>query len=122
MSTVQSKEYILTEGINEPTIQQYFQSLNAGDYDKTASLFAENGVMNPPYESGITGRNAILNYLNKEAVDIKAYPEIEARSEVVENNHSQILVVGRVKTPWFGINASWQFLLNKNLIIPPHHD
>ncbi|MEO1558621.1 MAG: ketosteroid isomerase family protein [Cyanobacteria bacterium J06632_19] len=117
MSTVKSKEPILTEGINEPTIQQYFQSLNAGDYDKTASLFTENGVMNPPFESGITGRDAILNYLNKEAVDIKAYPEIEAQSRVIENNHSQILVVGRVETPWFAVNASWQFAIDENLQI-----
>ncbi|AFY53600.1 NTF2 domain-containing protein [Rivularia sp. PCC 7116] len=117
MSTVQFKESILTEVINEPTIQQYFKSLNAGDYDKTASLFAENGVMNPPFESGITGRNAILSYLNKEAVDIKAYPETEAQSKVLEANQSQILVMGRVETPWFAINASWQFVLNENLQI-----
>ncbi|MBV6622849.1 MAG: nuclear transport factor 2 family protein [Rivularia sp. (in: Bacteria)] len=117
MNTVKSKESILTEVINEPTIQQYFQSLNAGDYQKTASLFTESGVMNPPFESGIIGRDAILNYLNKEAIDIKAYPEFEGESETLEDKQRQTLVMGKVETPWFAINASWQFILDENLQI-----
>ncbi|MEO0839774.1 MAG: ketosteroid isomerase family protein [Cyanobacteria bacterium J06643_5] len=113
MSAVQSKESIDIQGINEPTIQHYFHSLNANDYEKTASLFAENGVMHPPFESGITGRDAILNYLNKEAIDIKAYPR-ECVSEILEDNQTQIKVAGKVETPWFGVNVSWLFLLNEN--------
>ena len=119
MNAVQSKESIDIQGINELTIQQYFQSLNASDYEKTASLFAENGVMHPPFESGITGRDAILNYLNKEAIDIKAYPR-EAISEILEDNQdnqTQIKVAGKVETPWFGVNVSWLFALNENLQI-----
>ena len=116
MSAVQSKESIDIQGINEPTIKQYFQSLNASDYDKTASLFAESGVMHPPFESGITGRDAILSYLNKEAIDIKAYPR-EGVSEILEDNQTQIKVAGKVETPWFGVNVSWLFTLNVNLQI-----
>ena len=116
MSAVQLKESIDIQGINEPTIQQYFQSLNASYYDKTASLFAESGVMHPPFESGIIGRDAILSYLNKEAIDIKAYPR-EAISRILEENQTQIKVAGKVETPWFGVNVSWLFTLNENLQI-----
>lgn len=115
MSAVQSKS-IQIQGITEPTIQQYFQSLNAGDYEKTASLFAENGVMHPPFESGIVGRDAILSYLNKEAIDIKACPH-EGISEVLQDNLSQTKVAGKVETPWFAVNVSWLFILNENLQI-----
>ncbi|MEO1374748.1 MAG: ketosteroid isomerase family protein [Cyanobacteria bacterium J06635_10] len=113
MNAVQSRQCIAIKGISEPTIQQYFASLNESDYEKTASLFAENGVMHPPFESGIVGRDAILSYLNKEAIDIKAYPR-EGVSEISEDNITQIQVVGKVKTPWFGVNASWLFILNEN--------
>lgn len=116
MSAVQSKESIQIQGISEPTIQQYFQSLNAGDYEKTVSLFAENGVMHPPFESGIVGRDAILNYLNKEAIDIKACPN-EGTSEALENKLIQIKVAGKVETPWFAVNVSWLFILNESLQI-----
>ncbi len=113
---VQSKESIQIQGISEPTIQQYFQSLNAGDYEKTVSLFAENGVMHPPFESGIVGRDAIVSYLNKEAIDIKACPD-EGISETLEDNRTQTQVAGKVETPWFAVNVSWLFILNENLQI-----
>ena len=116
MSAVQWKESIRIIGINEPTIQEYFQSLNAGDYEKTASLFAENGVMHPPFEYGIVGKDAILSYLNKEAIDIKACPR-EGTSETLEDNLTQTKVAGKVETPWFAVNVSWLFILNKNLQI-----
>ncbi|MGB3638842.1 MAG: nuclear transport factor 2 family protein [Rivularia sp. (in: cyanobacteria)] len=116
MLAVQSKEFTQIKGISEPTIQQYFQSLNAGDYEKTASLFAENGVMHPPFESGIVGRDAILSYLNKEAIDIKACPH-EGISETLEDNRTQTKVAGKVETPWFAVNVSWLFILNEKFQI-----
>ncbi len=100
----------------KPTINQYFQSLNAGDYEKTVSLFAENGVMHPPFESGIVGRDAILSYLNKEAIDIKACPH-EGISETLEDNQTQIKIAGKVETPWFAVNVSWLFILNEFQIL-----
>ena len=116
MTVVQSKESIDIQGINAPTIEQYFQSLNASDYEKTASLFAESGTMHPPFESGIIGRDAILSYLNKEAIDIKAYPR-EGVSKIIEDNQTQIKVAGKVETLLFGVNVSWLFTLNENLQI-----
>jgi hypothetical protein len=115
MSAIQSKEDII-QGISEATIQEYFESLNALNYEKTVSLFAENGVMHPPFESGIVGRDAILSYLHKEAIDIKADPHEGVRSNL-EENRTQIQVAGKVETPWFAVNVSWLFLLNQNLQI-----
>lgn len=113
MNVIQSKESIAIQGVSEATIQQYFESLNGSYYEKTVSLFAENGVMHPPFESGIVGKDAILSYLNKEAIDIKAYPR-EGTSEISEDNITQIEVAGKVQTPWFGVNVSWLFILNEN--------
>ena len=58
---------IAIEGITEPTILRYFETLNAGDFEAGAALFAPDGVMYPPFESGITGSGAIANYLQQEA-------------------------------------------------------
>ncbi|MEA5597483.1 ketosteroid isomerase family protein [Rivularia sp. UHCC 0363] len=116
MTAIQSKECINIEGISEITIEQYFETLNTGNYEKTADLFAQNGVMHPPFESGIVGKDAILSYLHKEAVDIKACPR-EGASQTLEDNQTQIQVAGKVETPWFAVNVSWLFVLNENLQI-----
>ncbi|KOP23447.1 nuclear transport factor 2 [Hapalosiphon sp. MRB220] len=100
------------EGITEPTILAYFQTLNAGDFDATANLFANDGVMHPPFESGIIGPEAIANYLNKEALGIKAYPQ-QGISETVEEDLIQFQVTGKAQTSWCGVNVLWQFVLNQ---------
>jgi hypothetical protein len=110
MTAIQSQSIKIT-GISELTIEEYFASLNAGNYQKTASLFAENGIMHPPFESGIVG-NAILSYLQKEAIDIKAYPR-EGVSRTNTENTTQIQVAGKVETPFFAVNVSWLFVLNE---------
>jgi hypothetical protein len=100
------------EGISEATILQYFQSLNAGDFDATAALFAEDGVMHPPFESGVVGQDAIATYLKQEAQDIKAYPR-QGIAETLENGEIQFQVTGKVQTSWCGVNVLWQFILNQ---------
>lgn len=100
------------EGITEPTILDYFQTLNAGDFQATAQLFAVDGVMHPPFESGIAGRDGILNYLNQEAINIKAYPR-QGIIEAIEAGKSQIQVSGKAETAWCGVNVTWLFILNE---------
>jgi hypothetical protein len=100
------------EGISEATILQYFQSLNAGDFDATAALFAEDGVMHPPFESGVVGQDAIATYLKQEAQDIKAYPR-QGIAETLENGEIQCQVTGKAQTSWCGVNVLWQFILNQ---------
>ncbi|MBD2432841.1 MULTISPECIES: nuclear transport factor 2 family protein [Fischerella] len=111
-SSGNTTQELTIEGITEPTILCYFQSLNAGDFDATANLFADDGVMHPPFESGIVGPEAIANYLKKEAVDIKVYPR-EGISETLEEGVIQFQVTGKAQTSWCGVNVLWQFVLNQ---------
>ena len=53
------------EGITEPTVLRYFETLNAGDFENTAALFAADGAIHPPFESGIVGPEAIAAYLTR---------------------------------------------------------
>ncbi len=99
------------EGVTEATILGYFQTLNAGDFDATANLFANDGVMHPPFESGIVGPEAIAYYLKQEALGIKAYPQ-QGVSEVLEEDLIQFQVTGKAQTSWCGVNVLWQFILN----------
>ncbi|MDP5017094.1 nuclear transport factor 2 family protein [Anabaena sp. UHCC 0187] len=101
------------EGVTETTILNYFTTLNAGEFKQTAALFAEDGVMHPPFESAILGQQAIASYLDQEAQDIKAYPQ-QGMSENLPDHHIQIQVTGKAETSWCGVNVLWLFILNQN--------
>lgn len=98
------------EGIAEPTIIRYFETLNAGDFEACAKLFAPDGVMYPPFESGIEGFEAIVAYLQTEAQGIKLEPR-EGITKM-ENDCLEVQVAGKVQTSWCGVNVSWLFVLN----------
>ncbi|OUL30778.1 nuclear transport factor 2 [Nostoc sp. T09] len=100
------------EGITEPSILRYFQSLNAGEFAATAALFAEDGTMYAPFESGFVGPDAIAGYLEKEAQDIKADPH-KGITEILENEQIQVQVAGKAKTSWCSVNVLWIFILNQ---------
>jgi hypothetical protein len=108
----QTKRDLMTvEGISEPVIFQYFDSLNAGDFDATAHLFASDGAMHAPFESPIIGRDAIAHYLNSEAKGMRLNP-IEGKANALEDGGIKIQIKGNVQTSLFGVNVAWQFLLN----------
>jgi Nuclear transport factor 2 (NTF2) domain len=98
--------------ITEPTILQYFTTLNAKDFLATAALFASDGVMYPPLESGIVGKDAITAYLEQEAQGIKAEPH-QSLTEKLENGQVQVQVTGKAQTSWCGVNVLWIFILNQ---------
>ncbi|MBD2347172.1 ketosteroid isomerase family protein [Anabaena subtropica] len=98
-------------GITEPTILKYFATLNAGEFTATAALFAADGVMYPPFESGIVGPDAIAAYLEEEAQGIKADPR-EGLLETSEDGQIQVQVSGKAQTSWCGVNVLWLFTLN----------
>ena len=99
---------IKIEGLDEPTVLSYFETLNAGDFEATADLFASEGVMRPPFELDISGRDAIINYLNQEAKGIKTYPN-QGIIEVTEDGNYQVQVCGKAESSWCGVNVSWIF-------------
>ncbi|MGH1392615.1 MAG: ketosteroid isomerase family protein [Trichormus sp.] len=100
-------------GITESTIIEYFTTLNAGNFTATAGLFAPDGVMYPPFESGIVGTDAIARYLQQEAQDIKAHPH-QGIAETSEDGHIQIQVQGKAQTSWCSVNVLWVFVLKQN--------
>jgi hypothetical protein len=99
------------EGITDPAVLRYFETMNAGDYEATAALFAETGAMLAPFEKPIEGRDAIATYLEAEAKGMQLSPS-KGIVETLEDNQTQIQVTGKVQTPWFGVNVSWIFVLN----------
>lgn len=105
-------ETLQIEGITEPTILRYFLNLNTGKFEETAALFAEDGVMHPPFESGFVGRDAIIGYLQQEAQGVKAYPR-EGVTETLDEEQIQFQVTGKAQTSWCGVNVLWTFILNQ---------
>lgn len=97
--------------IREPTIWRYFQSINAGKYDMTAELLAPDAVLNAPFEEPIVGRETIAAYLTAEAEGMQLYP-LEGVTHQLEDGKIEVFVTGKVDTPLFGVNVSWQFILN----------
>lgn len=100
------------EGIAEPTVLRYFETLNAGDFDDTSALFAADGTMRPPFESGIIGPEAISAYLQQEAQGMKLEPR-QGIAQTLDNEQIQVQVTGKVQTSWCGVNVSWLFVLNQ---------
>ena len=99
------------EGITEPVVLRYFETMNAGDYEATTALFADTGAMHPPFEEPIEGKEAISTYLKAEAKDMQLFPT-KGIAEILEDDQTQVQVIGKVQTPLFGVNVSWIFVLN----------
>jgi hypothetical protein len=100
-------------GITKPTVLRYFETLNAGDFEGTANLFAEDGVLHAPFEEPIIGRISIATYLKTEARGMQLEPQ-QGVSEILEDGNVEVQVSGRVQTSAFGINVAWLFLLNSD--------
>jgi hypothetical protein len=100
-------------GITKPTVLRYFETLNAGDFEATANLFAEDGVLHAPFEEPIIGRISIATYLKTEARGMQLEPQ-QGVSQILEDGNVEVQVSGRVQTSAFGINVAWLFLLNSD--------
>jgi hypothetical protein len=100
-------------GITKPTVLRYFETLNAGDFDATANLFAEDGVLHAPFEEPIIGSSSIATYLKTEARGMQLEPQ-QGVSEILEDGNVEVQVSGRVQTSAFGINVAWLLLLNSD--------
>jgi hypothetical protein len=98
-------------GLTKPALEQYFETFNAGDFEATANLFAEDGVLHAPFEEPIIGKSSIARYLKTEAPGMHLEPQ-QSVSKILEDDTVEIQVSGRVQTPAFGINVGWVFLLN----------
>ena len=100
-------------GLTNPTLVGYFETLNAGDFEATTNLFAEDGVLHAPFEEPIIGSSSIATYLKTEARGMQLEPQ-QGVSEILEDGNVEVQVSGRVQTSAFGINVAWLFLLNSD--------
>ncbi|MEG4324877.1 ketosteroid isomerase family protein [Microcoleus sp. AT3-A2] len=100
-------------GITIPAVLQYFETLNAGDFEATANLFADDGVLNAPFEDPIIGNISIATYLKKEARGMQLEPQ-KGVSQILEDDQVEVQVSGRVQTSAFGVNVGWLLLLNSD--------
>jgi hypothetical protein len=99
------------EGINEPTIEKYFQTINQEDYQTTVQLFTEEGVLKAPFESPISGKDKIAEYLTAEARGMKLIScQVSQKSRKKE--FCLFKIKGKVKTSLFSVNVAWDFMLN----------
>ncbi len=95
-------------------IQRYFETINGKDFEQTAALFAEDGQLFPPFDKPIQGREAIAQYLTKEASDMTFSPSqcVPAPPEPASPESAEaFLVKGKVKNSLFAVNVSWLFSL-----------
>jgi hypothetical protein len=102
---------VAIEGVTEAVILRYFETLNAREFGATSRLFAENGVLQAPFEQPIVGRGAIAAYLEQEAKGFMLRPR-QGTVQVVENGCREFQIVGMVQTPLFSVNVSWLFALS----------
>ncbi|MFW6358213.1 MAG: ketosteroid isomerase family protein [Chroococcales cyanobacterium] len=98
------------EGIQEPIVLRYFETLNSGNFEETSTLFAKDGALHAPFESPIVGQEAIASYLKSEAQAMTLHPQ-EGIIEELNDHNRQIKVTGYTETPWFSVNVAWQFIL-----------
>ena len=103
--------FVNIDGIDELTIYEYFARLNNNEFIATSELFAEQGCLSPPFEQTVCGRDAIAQYLEKEAKGIEFCP---AYGEMImsESTFTQYQIQGKVKTNQFTVNVNWLIQLN----------
>lgn len=90
-----------------PVIQQYFDALNGAAYSEAASLFEETGVLRPPFEQPVQGREAIAAYLAQEARGMTLQPE--QGTIISAEGGAEITIQGKVQTRLFKVNVAWIF-------------
>lgn len=99
------------QGVTNTTVLYYFETLNAGQFQSTSNLFADDGVMYPPFEEPIVGKRAIAIYLEAEAKGITLHPK-QGSMQILQNGQIQVDVLGKVEMPLFGVNVHWLLTLN----------
>ncbi len=99
------------DGIDESTLYEYFDTLNKHEFIVTSKLFAEQGCLNPPFEKTVCGRDAIAQYLEREAKGIEFCPEY---GQVIKSDNifTHYQIQGKVKTNQFTVNVNWLIQLN----------
>jgi Orange carotenoid protein, N-terminal/Nuclear transport factor 2 (NTF2) domain len=106
---------VTIEGIDNPTVLNYMDNMNANDFEALINLFTPDGALQPPFQKPIVGKDAVLRFFREDCQNLKLMPE-RGVTEPTDDGYTQIKVTGKVQTPWFGagvgMNMAWRFLLN----------
>lgn len=106
---------VTIEGVDNSTVLNYMNNLNANDFEALIALFDDDGALQPPFQRPIVGKNAVLKFFREECQNLKLLPE-RGIVEPADGGYTQIKVTGKVQTPWFGagvgMNMAWRFLLS----------
>lgn len=106
---------VTIEGIDNSTVLNYMNNMNANDFDALIELFTPDGALQPPFQRPIVGKDSVLRFFREDCQNLKLMPE-RGVAEATEDGYTQIKVTGKVQTPWFGggvgMNMAWRFLLN----------
>jgi hypothetical protein len=106
-----NQDLLNIEDIHSQTICNYFLKLNENNFEEFAALFSPDGLLLPPFESAIVGRDAISKYLQTTGIEVKAFPQ----SGIIQPGNDGITVYqisGNVKTSYFTVNVIWTIELN----------
>jgi Orange carotenoid protein, N-terminal/Nuclear transport factor 2 (NTF2) domain len=114
-TAIAQRTQVSIEGVDNPTVLNYMNNLNANDFDTLIELFAADGALQPPFQKPIVGKNNVLRFFKEDCQNLNLIPE-RGVTEPTEDGYTQIKVTGKVQTPWFGagvgMNMAWRFLLN----------
>lgn len=112
---ISQRNQVKIEGINNSTVLNYMNNLNANDFDELIKLFVEDGALQPPFQRPIVGKDAIMRFFREECQNLNLLPE-RGVAEPADDGYTQVKVTGKVQTPWFGaavgMNMAWRFLIN----------
>ncbi|QIZ70364.1 nuclear transport factor 2 family protein [Oxynema aestuarii] len=106
-------EAISIQGVDRDQIRRYFETLNAGEFERTSRLFAPQGQLIPPFEEPIVGPEAIAAYLQQEARGMKLRPKRGEISATVEGRE-EVKISGEVETALFTVKVGWLFVLDRD--------
>ena len=106
---------VVIEGVDNATVINYMNLLNANDFDNLIELFLPDGALQPPFQRPIVGKEAVLRFFREDCQNLKLLPD-RGVTEPSDGGFTQIKVTGKVQTPWFGagvgMNVAWRFLLD----------
>lgn len=112
---VSQRTKVNIEGLDNSTVLNYMNNMNANDFDALIELFAPDGALQPPFQRPVVGKEAVFRFFQEECQNLKLLPE-RGVVEPADDGFTQIKVTGKVQTPWFGaavgMNMAWRFLLN----------
>ena len=98
---VSQRTKVNIEGLDNPTVLNYMNNMNANDFDALIELFAPDGALQPPFQRPVVGKEAVFRFFREECQNLKLLPE-RGVVEPADDGFTQIKVTGKVQTPWFG--------------------